>query len=83
MSALGRFLSRALGALFLALIGLYRLILAPFLGGRCRFEPSCSVYAAECIRIYGPLSGAWRAIRRVGKCHPFHPGGYDPPVRES
>lgn len=72
----------ALAELLLACIAVYRLVLAPLLGGRCRFEPSCSIYAAESIELHGPFRGALLALRRLGKCHPFHPGGYDPPVRE-
>lgn len=70
-------------ALLLALVRLYQLLLSPIFGGRCRFTPSCSCYAAESIRMNGPLRGTVSAIRRVARCHPFHPGGYDPPVRET
>ncbi|MSP61507.1 MAG: membrane protein insertion efficiency factor YidD [Myxococcales bacterium] len=72
----------AAGSLLLGLIALYRLVLAPLLGGRCRFEPSCSRYAEESITRNGPLRGSFQALVRLSKCHPFHPGGYDPPVPE-
>lgn len=65
--------------LLLALIRLYQLTLSPFLGRSCRFEPSCSRYAASCIALHGPLRGSWLGVRRVARCHPFHAGGYDPP----
>lgn len=68
--------------IFLALLGLYRLVLSPIfalMGARCRFEPSCSRYAAACIETHGPLRGGLLSLRRVCKCHPFHPGGFDPP----
>lgn len=66
----------------LALIGLVRLYqwtLSPFLGGQCRFEPSCSRYFIEAVEKYGALRGALKGVGRILRCHPFHPGGYDPP----
>jgi putative membrane protein insertion efficiency factor len=57
---------------------LYQLTLSPWLGPACRFEPSCSRYAIAAIRRHGPMRGGWRALRRLARCHPFHPGGYDP-----
>jgi uncharacterized protein len=65
--------------LLLALIRLYQLALSPLLGNVCRFEPSCSRYAAACIATHGPARGSWLAVKRLGRCHPFHPGGFDPP----
>ena len=67
----------------LAVLAVYRRILSPVfyaLGARCRFYPSCSTYAVECVRHYGPWRGGWRALKRLGRCHPFHPGGFDPPI---
>ena len=65
------------------LIRAYQLTLSPLLGQRCRFEPSCSRYAAEAIERFGPARGSWLALRRILRCHPFCPGGYDPvPDRE-
>jgi uncharacterized protein len=66
-------------ALLLWILRVYRVTLSPFLGQACRFEPSCSRYASACIERYGAAKGAWLAVRRLAKCHPFHPGGYDPP----
>ncbi len=57
---------------------LSKLILAIF-GPVCRFEPSCSRYAVACIRDHGALRGSLLSLKRLSKCHPFHPGGYDPP----
>lgn len=57
---------------------LSRLILA-VLGPVCRFEPSCSSYALECLRIHGAIRGSLLSVKRLSKCHPLHPGGYDPP----
>jgi uncharacterized protein len=56
----------------------YQLIVSPWLGPRCRFHPSCSAYAYEAIERFGALRGAWLALRRLGRCHPWHPGGLDP-----
>jgi putative membrane protein insertion efficiency factor len=61
------------------LIRVYQWTLSPLLGPSCRFEPSCSRYAVECLRLHGAAKGSYLAIRRVLHCHPFHPGGYDPP----
>jgi putative membrane protein insertion efficiency factor len=65
--------------LLLALVRAYQLLLSPWLGGHCRFEPSCSRYAASCIELHGAGRGGLLSIVRLCKCHPFHPGGFDPP----
>jgi putative membrane protein insertion efficiency factor len=62
----------------LALIAAYRYLLSPMLGRNCRFFPSCSEYATEALQRHGALRGSWLALRRVARCHPWHPGGYDP-----
>lgn len=62
----------------LGLIRLWQLVISPLLGPACRFEPSCSRYAAEAIERFGVLRGGALAVRRIGRCHPFHPGGFDP-----
>ncbi len=64
--------------LMLALIRFYRRQISPALPPSCRFTPTCSQYAVEAIEKYGALKGGYLAIRRILKCHPFHPGGYDP-----
>ncbi len=65
-------------------VRLYRYCISPMLGPRCRFHPTCSEYAIEAIETHGCLRGGWLALRRLGKCHPFHPGGCDavPPREE-
>jgi len=63
---------------FLGLIRLYQLVLSPLLGPKCRYTPTCSHYAMEAIRKYGPLKGCWLAIRRIGRCHPWGGHGHDP-----
>ena len=60
------------------LIRAYQLAISPLLGARCRFYPSCSQYALEAVERQGSRRGGWLAIRRLARCHPFHPGGYDP-----
>ena len=62
----------------LALIGVYQYLLRPLLGSNCRFAPSCSDYAKEAIVRYGAVRGTLLAVRRIGRCHPYHPGGFDP-----
>jgi len=62
----------------LLLIRVYQLAISPMLGNRCRFHPSCSEYSMEALRRHGLIKGSWLAVRRVGCCHPWHPGGYDP-----
>lgn len=59
-------------------IRLYQLTLSRLLGSSCRFEPSCSRYTATCIERFGALRGSWLGIKRIGRCHPLNPGGYDP-----
>ncbi|MCD4714550.1 MAG: membrane protein insertion efficiency factor YidD [Clostridiales bacterium] len=60
------------------MIKLYRRFLSPLLGSNCRFHPTCSMYSMLAIEKYGALKGGWMSIKRIFKCHPFHPGGYDP-----
>ncbi len=60
------------------LIRAYQLLVRPILGNHCRFYPHCSRYAIEAIEDHGPLKGVWLAMRRVLRCHPWHPGGVDP-----
>lgn len=64
----------------LAVIGvlrLYRWVISPLYGETCRFYPSCSAYALEAVELHGLLRGAWLAVRRLGRCHPWNPGGVD------
>ena len=66
------------GRLMVGMIRLYQRLVSPLLGPRCRFYPSCSQYACEALHDHGALQGSWLAARRILRCHPFHPGGYDP-----
>lgn len=65
-------------SVFIFLIQIYRKTISPYLGSQCRFYPSCSVYAQEALEEKGFFQGIWLLGRRLLKCHPFHPGGYDP-----
>lgn len=60
------------------LIRAYQYAISPLLGNRCRFDPSCSEYSMDALRRYGLFRGLWLTVRRIGRCHPWHPGGYDP-----
>lgn len=62
-----------------AVIALYQRLLSPLLPRACRFAPTCSEYAKLALAEHGALRGTWLALRRVVRCHPLHPGGYDPP----
>lgn len=64
--------------LLIGLVRGYQLLISPFLGNNCRYSPSCSAYTIEAMEKHGPLKGIWMGMRRVGRCHPFHEGGYDP-----
>jgi len=70
--------ARGVKRLLLALVRGYQYLLRPMLGANCRFAPSCSDYALEAISRYGAWKGSWLALRRISRCHPYHPGGYDP-----
>jgi len=65
--------------LILFLIRAYQVLLSPLLGPSCRFEPSCSRYTMTCVETHGAVRGSWLGLRRLARCHPFHPGGFDPP----
>lgn len=63
----------------IALIRVYQVTLSPFLGGQCRYHPTCSRYGVEAIQTHGAWRGGWLTARRIARCHPFARGGYDPP----
>ncbi|MDH4225699.1 MAG: membrane protein insertion efficiency factor YidD [Deltaproteobacteria bacterium] len=64
--------------LLIGLVRLYQMLISPLLPPTCRFYPSCSHYAVEALSVHGAVKGGWLTLRRLGKCHPFHPGGVDP-----
>ena len=65
--------------LLMLLIRAYQRVISPLLGPVCRFEPSCSRYTHECLRLHGAAKGSYLGLRRIVRCHPFNPGGFDPP----
>lgn len=83
MSGIRSFLSELLSGLLIAAVRLYQFAVSPVIaaifGTACRFTPSCSQYFILAVRKYGPFVGAAKGIGRVCRCHPWHPGGYDPP----
>ncbi len=73
-----------ISALIVVALRGYKRFVSPFLPPACRFEPTCSVYARECFERFGFFRALWLTVRRVGRCHPFHPGGFDPaPQKET
>ena len=78
MAAIALSLGGAVRALLLGLIRLYQLTLSPWLGTTCRYEPTCSKYAAEALTRFGVRRGVWLTVRRLGRCHPWGGSGYDP-----
>ena len=71
-------LGRLLALPMLGLVWLYRLAISPWLGNNCRYEPSCSEYTMDALRIHGAFHGSWLAAKRIGRCHPWGGSGYDP-----
>jgi uncharacterized protein len=74
-----RWILAAPAFVLVTLVRLYQWLISPLLGRRCRFYPSCSEYFIGAVRKYGAVSGSLRGIWRICRCHPFNPGGYDPP----
>lgn len=67
-----------LAEIMISAVSLYRMTLGSVLPNSCRFNPTCSAYARDAIRTHGPGRGTWLSLQRILRCHPFHPGGYDP-----
>ena len=65
-------------SLLIAFVRFYQVALSPILPASCRYFPTCSAYAIEALERHGAFRGSWLTIRRLGRCHPFHAGGYDP-----
>lgn len=64
--------------IFISLITWYQRYISAYTPPSCRFQPTCSAYTKEAIEVYGALSGVWLGVKRIGRCHPFNPGGFDP-----
>jgi putative membrane protein insertion efficiency factor len=79
LRSLLRWPGRVLIALLIGLIRVYQVTLSPLLGNVCRFEPSCSRYMVEALSKYGLIRGLGKGLHRLSRCHPWNPGGYDPP----
>ncbi|WP_413297455.1 membrane protein insertion efficiency factor YidD [Synechococcus sp. MIT S9452] len=67
-----------MAAVLLLLLSIYRRLISPLLGPRCRYVPTCSSYAVEAVQRHGALRGSWLSLKRLLRCHPFAEGGYDP-----
>lgn len=78
LRAIWRRLSRILALPLVGLVYLYRYTLSPFVGQHCRFTPTCSQYAIEALQVHGVVKGTYLAAHRLGRCHPWCEGGYDP-----
>jgi putative membrane protein insertion efficiency factor len=72
-------INQAAAAALIAMLRGYQLVMSPLLGRNCRFQPTCSQYCIESLRRYGVVRGCWKGVCRIVRCHPWHPGGYDPP----
>jgi putative membrane protein insertion efficiency factor len=79
LASLLRWPSRLAIAIVIGAIRIYQLTLSPLLGPACRFEPSCSRYTVEALRKYGLFKGLAKGLHRLSRCHPWSPGGHDPP----
>jgi putative membrane protein insertion efficiency factor len=71
-------MSRMLQDLLLLLIRFYQKAISPMLGANCKYRPTCSAYTYEAIQKYGPIKGTWMGMKRIARCRPGVPGGYDP-----
>lgn len=79
MSRLWRLVVALPQLMLVGLVRCYQWLISPWLGPRCRYQPTCSEYFILAVRKYGAVRGAWRGLLRICRCHPWHPGGYDPP----
>lgn len=78
MRSVVQFINRCVCAVLIGCVRAYQVVLSPHIGNCCRFEPSCSAYCIEALRTHGAVKGSWLAFRRLLRCRPFGPSGYDP-----
>ncbi len=78
ITAAGRALGGIPAAVLAAVLRFYKVAVSPYIGPRCRFHPSCASYCLEAVERHGAWGGGWLGLRRLLKCHPWHPGGVDP-----
>lgn len=79
VSGSGHFVGALVGNAMISMVRFYQRGISPLLGKNCRYEPTCSQYFVLAVQKYGPLRGAWKGFWRIMRCHPFRPGGFDPP----
>ena len=79
LQAACRFLVRLPGSALIGLVRLYQIFVGPLIGRHCRFQPTCSRYFIDAVRKYGAVRGAIKGVWRICRCHPWNPGGWDPP----
>jgi putative membrane protein insertion efficiency factor len=71
-------MGRALSSALIVLVRGYQILISPWLGSNCRHQPTCSAYMVEALQIWGPFKGLWLGLKRIAKCHPWGPHGFDP-----
>ena len=79
LTSIGRFLYQLPAMILIGLVRIYQMTLSHLIGKQCRFHPTCGAYFIEAVKKYGAMKGSVKGILRICRCHPFHPGGYDPP----
>lgn len=77
-----KLLRKLFSGLLIGLVRFYQLALSPWLGSRCRYQPTCSQYMIDAVREWGPARGGWMGLKRIGRCHPWGGHGYDPVPRQ-
>lgn len=78
LRALPGLIGHIVAGLLVGVLRVYKRFVSPLLPPACRFYPTCSTYASEAVTVHGPARGLWLGLRRICRCHPFNPGGYDP-----
>ena len=73
-----RYIGKFVSFIMIKLIRFYQIFISPLTPGVCRYTPTCSAYFIEALQKYGPIKGSYLGIKRILRCHPWHPGGYDP-----